>query len=80
MEEAYSVIGTREKANAILNFPVRNYYPFFDSEVPARRSHGGEAAEAFHLVIPSPPGFGFSGPNVLLGWRSRGEREQLLPQ
>jgi hypothetical protein len=52
----------------------------FDSEVPARRSHGGEAAEAFHLVIPSRPGFGFSGPNVLLGWRSRGEREQSLPQ
>jgi hypothetical protein len=28
MEEAYSVIGTRGKANPILNFPVRNYYPF----------------------------------------------------
>lgn len=26
------------------------------------RSHGGDPANAFHLVIPSVPGFGFSGP------------------
>ncbi|TDB75470.1 epoxide hydrolase family protein [Micromonospora sp. KC723] len=26
------------------------------------RAHGGDPADAFHLVIPSPPGFGFSGP------------------
>ena len=26
------------------------------------RAHGGEAADAFHLVIPSLPGFGFSTP------------------
>ena len=26
------------------------------------RSHGGDAANEFHLVIPSLPGFGFSGP------------------
>jgi epoxide hydrolase len=26
------------------------------------RSHGGDPADAFHLVIPSLPGFGFSGP------------------
>ncbi|APU16879.1 MULTISPECIES: epoxide hydrolase family protein [Actinoalloteichus] len=26
------------------------------------RSHGGDPADAFHLVIPSPPGFAFSGP------------------
>ena len=25
-------------------------------------AHGGDAADAFHLVIPSLPGFGFSGP------------------
>jgi pimeloyl-ACP methyl ester carboxylesterase len=25
-------------------------------------AHGGAAADAFHLVIPSLPGFGFSGP------------------
>lgn len=31
------------------------------------RSHGGDPA-AFHLVIPSLPGFGFSGPVTLAGW------------
>ncbi|GHO78410.1 hypothetical protein KSD_61810 [Ktedonobacter sp. SOSP1-85] len=32
------------------------------------RSHGGEAGQAFHLVIPSLPGFGFSGPTTEKGW------------
>lgn len=32
------------------------------------RSHGGEPADAFHLVIPSLPGFGFSGPVSDTGW------------
>ncbi|HJQ03718.1 MAG TPA: epoxide hydrolase [Jatrophihabitans sp.] len=32
------------------------------------RSHGGDPAEAFHLVIPSIPGFGFSGPAGEGGW------------
>jgi epoxide hydrolase len=32
------------------------------------RSHGGEAADAFHLVIPSIPGFGLSGPTRETGW------------
>jgi pimeloyl-ACP methyl ester carboxylesterase len=32
------------------------------------RSHGGEATQAFHLVIPSLPGFGFSGPTHDVGW------------
>jgi epoxide hydrolase len=32
------------------------------------RAHGGEAADAFHLVIPSIPGFGFSGPTLEVGW------------
>ena len=26
------------------------------------RAHGGDPADAFHLVIPSLPGYGFSGP------------------
>ncbi|MEU8900068.1 epoxide hydrolase family protein [Nocardia sp. NPDC048505] len=26
------------------------------------RAHGGDPGDAFHLVIPSPPGFAFSGP------------------
>jgi pimeloyl-ACP methyl ester carboxylesterase len=32
------------------------------------RSYGGDAADAFHLVIPSLPGFGFSGPVQDDGW------------
>jgi pimeloyl-ACP methyl ester carboxylesterase len=31
-------------------------------------AHGGEATDAFHLVIPSLPGFGFSGPTSEKGW------------
>jgi epoxide hydrolase len=34
------------------------------------RSHGGEAADAFDLVIPSIPGYGFSGPTRETGWDS----------
>ena len=34
------------------------------------RAHGGEAADAFHLVIPHLPGFGFSGPTTEAGWDS----------
>jgi pimeloyl-ACP methyl ester carboxylesterase len=34
------------------------------------RAHGGEAANAFHLVVPSIPGFGFSVPVREAGWTS----------
>jgi pimeloyl-ACP methyl ester carboxylesterase len=32
------------------------------------KAHGAEAADAFHLVVPSLPGFGFSGPLTEPGW------------
>ena len=32
------------------------------------RAHGGDPADAFHLVIPSIPGFGFSRPLSAPGW------------
>jgi pimeloyl-ACP methyl ester carboxylesterase len=32
------------------------------------RAHGGDPADAFHLVIPSLPGFGFSTPVTEPGW------------
>jgi epoxide hydrolase len=35
------------------------------------RSHGGDATDAFHLVIPSIPGFGLSGPTSEAGWTAR---------
>jgi pimeloyl-ACP methyl ester carboxylesterase len=31
-------------------------------------SHGGEASDAFHLVIPSMPGYGYSGKPTTAGW------------
>src|SRR5215813_11009115 len=31
-------------------------------------AHGGDPADAFHLVIPSVPGYGFSGPVAEAGW------------
>ncbi|RIV40398.1 epoxide hydrolase family protein [Micromonospora radicis] len=32
------------------------------------RSHGGDPTDAFHLVIPSLPGYGFSSPLPETGW------------
>jgi epoxide hydrolase len=32
------------------------------------RGHGGDPADAFHLVIPSIPGYGLSGPTRQAGW------------
>jgi pimeloyl-ACP methyl ester carboxylesterase len=34
-------------------------------------AHGGDAADAFHVVIPSLPGYGFSGPTTEPGWNVR---------
>jgi pimeloyl-ACP methyl ester carboxylesterase len=31
-------------------------------------AHGGRAEDAFHLVLPSIPGYGFSGEPVEIGW------------
>ncbi|MFE7721615.1 epoxide hydrolase family protein [Nocardia rhizosphaerihabitans] len=33
-------------------------------------AHGGDPADAFHLVIPSLPGYGFSGPVTEPGWNA----------
>lgn len=35
------------------------------------RAHGGDPTDAFHLVIPSVPGIGFSGPTREPGWDTR---------
>ncbi len=34
-------------------------------------AHGGDPADAFHLVVPSIPGYGFSGPTRDRGWDVR---------
>ena len=33
-------------------------------------AHGGSAADAFHLVIPSIPGYGYSGKPATTGWNT----------
>ncbi|MFE9682285.1 epoxide hydrolase family protein [Streptomyces sp. NPDC006285] len=35
------------------------------------RAHGGDPADAFHVVVPSIPGFGLSGPTRDTGWEYR---------
>lgn len=35
------------------------------------RGHGGDPADAFHLIVPSLPGYGFSGPTHETGWGRR---------
>jgi pimeloyl-ACP methyl ester carboxylesterase len=35
------------------------------------RAHGGDPRDAFHLVLPSVPGVGFSGPTDEPGWDTR---------
>jgi pimeloyl-ACP methyl ester carboxylesterase len=32
------------------------------------KAHGGDPADAFHVVVPSLPGYGFSGPTTEAGW------------
>ncbi|MEU7733157.1 epoxide hydrolase, partial [Streptomyces griseus] len=32
------------------------------------RAHGGDPRDAFHVVVPSLPGYGFSGPTGATGW------------
>ena len=34
------------------------------------RAHGGDPSRAFHVVVPSLPGYGFSGPATEPGWDS----------
>jgi len=41
-------------------------------------AHGGDAADAFHVVAPSLPGFGFSGPTHARGWNPRRIAEACL--
>ena len=31
-------------------------------------AHGGNASDAFHVVIPSMPGYGYSGKPDTIGW------------
>ena len=47
-----------------------SFVEFLDTIGPLTdpRAHGADPGEAFHAVIPSLPGFGFSGPTGATGW------------
>ena len=40
-------------------------------------AHGGDAADAFHVVCPSLPGYGFSDKPARPGWRRRADRRRV---
>ena len=46
---------------------------FLDVIEPLRnpRAHGGDPADAFHIIAPSIPGYGWSGPTTAPGWDVR---------
>src|SRR5262249_50831559 len=46
---------------------------FLDIVEPLRdpRNHGGDPSDAFHIVAPSIPGYGWSGPTTEPGWDVR---------
>lgn len=44
------------------------------------RAHGGDPADAFHVVIPSPPGFAFSGPTRRPGEASSDRYAELFAE
>ncbi|WP_040857594.1 epoxide hydrolase family protein [Nocardia niigatensis] len=44
------------------------------------RAHGGDPADAFHVVIPTLPGFGFSGPTRRAGDAATDRSAELISQ
>jgi pimeloyl-ACP methyl ester carboxylesterase len=43
-------------------------------------AHGGSASDAFDVLIPSIPGYGFSGKPTAAGWARRALQVGLLQQ
>ncbi|MBB3397393.1 MULTISPECIES: epoxide hydrolase family protein [unclassified Rhizobium] len=63
-EKAMPMIMTHGWPGSILEF-LKVIGPLTDPT-----AHGGAAEDAFHLVVPSIPGFGFSGKPTTTGWGS----------
>jgi pimeloyl-ACP methyl ester carboxylesterase len=61
-EDALPIILTHGWPGSIVEF-LNVVGPLADPE-----AHGGAAEDAFHLVIPSIPGYGFSGKPATTGW------------
>lgn len=64
-KNALPMIMTNGWPDSIIEF-LKTIEPLID---PTR--HGGKEEDAFHLVIPSMPGYGFSGKPTKTGWSSR---------
>jgi epoxide hydrolase len=62
--EALPLIATHGWPGSIVEF-MKIIGPLTDP-----RNHGGDPADAFHLVAPSLPGFGLSGPTHETGWNT----------
>lgn len=60
--DALPMVLTHGWPGSIIEF-VKTIGPLTEPE-----AHGGKATDAFHLVIPSLPGFGFSGRPAVTGW------------
>ena len=61
-EDALPLVVTHGWPGSVAEF-VKIIDPLVDPE-----AHGGDAADAFHVVAPSLPGFGFSQPHTAKGW------------
>lgn len=61
-ENALPIVLTHGWPGSVIEF-LKVVEPLVDPE-----SHGGKAEDAFHVVIPSLPGYGFSGKPTQTGW------------
>jgi len=63
-EDAMPLIATHGWPGSVIEF-LDTVGPLTDPT-----AHGGPAEDAFHLVVPAIPGYGFSGEPMELGWES----------
>ena len=63
-EDALPLIATHGWPGSVIEF-LDTVGPLTDPT-----AHGGQAEDAFHLVVPAIPGYGFSGEPMELGWES----------
>ena len=61
-EDALPLVMTHGLPGSIIEF-TKVIEPLTDPT-----AHGGDAADAFHIVCPTLPGFGFSGKPTIPGW------------
>jgi pimeloyl-ACP methyl ester carboxylesterase len=76
-EQNVHFLHVRSKETGALPLILTHGWPgsiaeFFDIIGPLAdpAAHGGDPADAFHVVAPSIPGFGFSGPTHQTGWNT----------